>query len=74
MKHFLTYQMERKENLNKLGLFFYLWYVRECFMIIIIIIIILKTLLVMFAFLIMPKYSMTYEIVNKKREKTTSKF
>ena len=35
-------------------------------MIIIIIIIILKTLLVMFAFLIMPKYSMTCEIVKKK--------
>ena len=67
MKHFLTYQMERKENLNKLGLSFFLfWYVRECFMIIIIIVIILKTLLVMFAFLIMPKYSMTCEIVKKK--------
>ena len=38
-------------------------------MIIIIIIIILKTLLVMFAFLIMPKYSMTCEIVKKKVKK-----
>ena len=35
-------------------------------MIIIIIVIILKTLLVMSAFLIMPKYSMTCEIVKKK--------
>ena len=35
-------------------------------MIIIIIIIILKTLLVMFAFLIMPKYLMSCEIVKKK--------
>ena len=71
MKHFLTYQMERKENLNKLGLSFF----SLIFMIIIIIIIILKTLLVMFAFLIMPKYSMTCEIVKESKEKkTTSKF
>ena len=34
-----------------------------------IIIIILKTLLVMFAFLIMPKYSMTCVIVKKGKEK-----
>ena len=38
-------------------------------MIIIMIIIILKTLLVMFGFLIMPKYSMTCEIVKKKIKK-----
>ena len=44
-------------------------------MIIIIIIIILITWLVMFAFLIMPKYSMTCVIVKKSKEKkTTSKF
>ena len=43
-------------------------------MIIFIIIFILKTLLVMFAFLIMSKYSMTCEIVKKEVKKTTSKF
>ena len=38
-------------------------------MIIIIIVIILKTLLVMFAFLIMPKYSMRCEIIKKVKRK-----
>ena len=57
MNYLVTYQMERKETVNKLASlsFIFIGYVRIFFIIIIIIIIIIiKSLLVMFAFLSMP--------------------